>query len=522
MSTPPTSPTPAQTDKTNETVEPILTHEKSLYNKIAQGSEAGDILDQQLVMLGIQLITQLNVLLKTSRIHGRTNSALDKPVEAMLTLIKTLAHDQPITLRLQNDFLFLGNQHLRINAQQMPVATSIIDALQTWKIGGISFASSTSPKDLREFAYLFVSLDPATKTLDNFRTELSTREVAGITLEEPRELIIHHTKSADIASAQDERLRRKARAKQGYASAVQSVGNLMQATRDGGSVSFKQAKRAIQNIVDLLMQDQSTLLGLTNLRCHDQYTHNHSVNVALLSMALANRAGYPKVELADLGLAALFHDVGKCAISLEVLNKPGEFTKEEWDLMRTHPTEGVLTLIRLRDFSNVPARMAAASFEHHMNYDFSGYPKLAIPWTQSLGSRIVTIADCYDAMTSSRVYRREPMSPANVLKIMFAKSGQSFDPILMKLFVNCVGFIPIGSLVLLDTYEIAVVLKPAEDKANAERPLVKIIADPQGTPIDDGLELDLAEKDATENYHHSILRLIDNTEYKFDTSRYFV
>jgi HD-GYP domain-containing protein (c-di-GMP phosphodiesterase class II) len=271
-----------------------------------------------------------------------------------------------------------------------------------------------------------------------------------------------------------------------------------------------------------MMQDQSTLLGLTNLRCHDQDTHNHSVNVALLSMALANRAGYPKVDLADLGLAALFHDVGKCAISLDILNKPGQFTDEEWQLMRTHPIEGVLTLIRLRGLNNVPARMAGASFEHHMNYDFSGYPKLAISWTQSLSSRIVTIADCYDAMTSSRVYRREPMSPANVLKFMFSKSGQSFDPVLMKLFVNCVGFIPIGSLVLLDTEEFAVVLKPAEDKANAERPLVRIIADVQGTPIDNGPELDLTEKDDNNEYRHTIIRLIDNTEYNFDTSRYFV
>ena len=144
-------------------------------------------------------------------------------------------------------------------------------------------------------------------------------------------------------------------------------------------MSFKQAKRAIQNIVELMMQDESTLLGLTNLRCHDQYTHNHSVNVSLLAMALGNRAGYPKVELADLGLSALFHDVGKCAISLDLLNKPGEFTQDEWAIMRSHPTEGVFTLVKSRGINNVPARMAAASFEHHMNYDFSGYPKLKRP-----------------------------------------------------------------------------------------------------------------------------------------------
>jgi len=296
----------------------------------------------------------------------------------------------------------------------------------------------------------------------------------------------------------------------------------VQDTREKGTIGFKQAKRAIQSIVDLMMNDEASLLGLTTLRCHDQYTHNHSVNVALLSMALGNRAGYPKVELADLGMAALFHDVGKCAISLDILNKPGEFTQEEWDIMRTHPTEGVLTLIERRGLANVPARMAAASFEHHMNYDFSGYPKLAIPWTQTLASRMVTIADCYDAMTSSRVYRREPMSPSKVLGFMFSKVGKSFDPTLMKLFMTCVGIIPIGSLVLLDSNELAVVLKPTQDPAEAENPCVKVITDPQGGPIDNGREIDLREKDENGEYRNYIVRLIDNTEYKFDTSRYFV
>ena len=144
------------------------------------------------------------------------------------------------------------------------------------------------------------------------------------------------------------------------------------------------------------------MLGLTSLRCHDQYTHNHSVNVSLLSVALGNRAGYPKVELADLGLAALFHDMGKSSIPIDVLNKPGEFTADEWAAMRSHPTQGVLDLTKLRGITSLPGRMAAASFEHHMNCDFTGYPKLSVPWKISLTGRILMIADCYDAMTSSR------------------------------------------------------------------------------------------------------------------------
>jgi HD-GYP domain-containing protein (c-di-GMP phosphodiesterase class II) len=537
-----------------EQAQPILTHEKSLSHKIASGSEARDILDQQMIMLGIQLVTQLNVLIKTSRIYDRANSALDKPVDAMLTLIKTMTHDQPITLRLQNDFLFLGDSHLKVNAQQMAVVASIIDVLNALKIGGVTFSSTVESKDLREFAALFVSFDPDTKTLEDLRKEITAREITGIALEEPRQLQIRKatetagstgvgagggtgtgtgtgagagagtTGTTGLTSTEnaDQKAHRKTNAKNGYAKVAKSIGALTQSSREGGTLSFKQAKRAIQNIIDLMMDDETAVLGLTTLRCHDQYTHNHSVNVSLLSMALGNRVGYLKVDLADLGLAALFHDVGKCAISLDILNKPGEFTKEEWEMMRTHPTEGVLALIKLRGLSDVPARMAAASFEHHMNYDFSGYPKLTTPWTQSLSSRIVTIADCYDAMTSSRVYRREPMSPSKALNLMLSKSGQSFDAVLLKLFVNCVGILPIGSLVMLETSELAVVLKPATDKTNAERPFVRIITDPQGNPIDEGPEVDLTEKNENGDFRHDITRLIDNTEYKFDTSRYFV
>ena len=540
-----------ETPVEDEQAQPILTHEKSLSQKIARGSEARDILDQQMVMLGIQLVTQLNVLIKTSRIYERTNAALDKPVDAMLTLIKTMAHDQPVTLRLQNDFLFLGDSHLKVNAQQMAVATSIIDALNTWKIGGMTFSLTVESKDLREFAALFVSFDPGNKTIEDLQKEIKARGIAGIDLEEQRQLQIRkgpgtaentgpgtagntgpgtggntgpgtaeNTKPAGTESA-DPKVQRRVNARNAYAKVGGSVGTLTQSAREGGTVSFKQARRAIQNIIDLMVDDEASVLGLTTLRCHDQYTHNHSVNVSLLSIALANRAGYPKVELADLGLAALFHDMGKSTIPMEVLNKPGEFTDEDWAAMRNHPTEGVLGLSKMRGITNLPGRMAAASFEHHMNLDFSGYPKLTVPWTISLTGRILTIADCYDAMTSSRVYRREPMSPSKVLNMMLSKSGKAFDAVLLKLFVNCVGILPIGSLVMLDTNELAVVLKPAVDKANTERPFVRVITDPQGNSVDHGREIDLTEKDETGDFRDNIIRLVDNTEYKFDTSRYF-
>jgi HD-GYP domain-containing protein (c-di-GMP phosphodiesterase class II) len=490
--------------------QPLLTHERSLTEKIAKRSEAGDLYDQQVLMLGSQLVTQLSVLIKTSRIHGPTNSALDGPVDTLLTLIKTLAHDAPVVVRLQNDFLFLNQSHIKVTAQLMLVFATVIDTFNAWNIGSLSFASSVTSSGLRTLVNQLMTLDPQDTSIHDLRQALLANEVSGIEVEERR---IGEARLAARSS--------RATAKNTYAQTAVAVGELTTNVREGGSVGFKQAKRAIQNIVDLMMKDEAALLGLTTLRCHDEYTHNHSVNVALLSVALGNRAGYPKVELADLGLAALFHDMGKATIPLDVLNKPGEFSDDDWAMMRSHPTEGVLGLAKLRGITSLPGRMAAASFEHHMNLDFSGYPKLKTPWKLSLTGKILTITDCYDAMTSSRVYRREPISPSKVLEIMFKKSGKSFDPLLLKLFVNCVGIIPIGSLVMLNTNELAVVLKPAQDKADAERPLVKVITDDEGTAIEQGREIDLTEKDADGEYLHTVIRVVDNTEHKFDTSRYF-
>ncbi|MGH7233647.1 MAG: HD-GYP domain-containing protein, partial [Nitrospiraceae bacterium] len=308
--------------------EPLLTHEKSLQGKIGQGSEARDILDQQILWLGSQCVTQLHALMKTARIHDRTNAALNQPVEAILTIIKTLAHDEPVILRLQNDFLFLGEMHLKMHTQQLAVFAAVMDVLNAWRIGAVCFSPTLESKDLREFAYLLATMEPGASSFDQLTEHLKTRNVQGIHLEESKTLVrgSDHKKAAKIL------------AKNSYAKAAGSVQDLVQKMREGRAPSFKQAKRAIQSVVDLMKYDESILLGLTTLRCHDQYTHNHSVNVSLLSIALGNRAGYPKKELADLGLAALFHDMGKASIPLEVLNKPDEFTEDDWRVMRSHPT----------------------------------------------------------------------------------------------------------------------------------------------------------------------------------------
>jgi putative nucleotidyltransferase with HDIG domain len=508
--------------------EPLLVHDASLTQKVGQGSEAAEMVDQQVQRIGIQLVTQLGVLLRTARSHGSANAALERPVSAILTLLQALGHDQRVELRVQEDFVFLDDRYLRAPAHQLPILSGFIDLLNSLGVGGIALPADVSAAELRRFAEIFAAAEGGPEALDELRADLEAAHLEGIGIEAPR----HVRKEASPVGLGDgggplsdapvdpRATPQHGRARSLYSNAGGALASLDDAARTSGTLNLRQARRALQNIVDLLLQDPMTVLSLSTLRAHDEYTQNHSVNVALLSMALANRVGYSKVELADLGLAALFHDIGKCAVPLEVLNKPGNFTGDEWDLMRTHPSEGVLKLLSSRGIGKVPLRMAAAAFEHHMNQDLSGYPKLKTPWRMTLSSRVIAIADCYDAMTSARVYRREPLAPPAVLRFMLDRSGTAFDAVLLKYFVTCVGIVPIGTLVLLDTGELAVVVRPAETKEDGARPVARLICDASGSPLEPPVDVDLREKDFSGRHLRSIVRLVDNTEYRLETSHY--
>src|SRR5438067_5308937 len=149
--------------------DPLLVHDRSLTGKVALGSEAGEIVDQQVLLLGTQLVTQLNVLLRTVRSHGGANAALDRPVSSIRTLVHTLGHDQPVTLRVQEGFVFLGERHLRTSTQQLPIFASFFDALAALGIGGIVLRSAASDPELRRFAELFTALEPGPDALETLR-----------------------------------------------------------------------------------------------------------------------------------------------------------------------------------------------------------------------------------------------------------------------------------------------------------------------------------------------------------------
>jgi len=471
--------------------------------------------DEDVARLGKALVNQFYILLRTARLHDTGNVAWDQPLENFIRTVQELVQlKQELPLRLGGDYLFLDDFKLKMDIEGFTSFTSVIDEMKKREVGSVLFKRTTNSLEVKRFVSLFVTLDSSTaeSPYSTLLQQMKAAGVMGIELEELEE------QREDFEGVHEGA---KELSKSTYFKAISAVNEVMEDAKLGQAVSVKKAKRVVQSMVDLLLQEESTLLGLTTLRCHDEYTHNHSVNVCILALSLGQRLGFSKGKLSELGMAALFHDIGKADVPLEILNKPTDFTEEEWQVMRKHPILGVKKLIRLKGLNELTIRMLTGAFEHHLNYDKSGYPRLATPWYLTLAGRVISISDCYDALTSSRVYNRVPYPPDKALKFMLTKSGKAFDPILLKVFVNAIGIYPIGTLVLLDSGELAVVMQTNTNLDKGDRPKVKPIIDTTGNELDVDL-IDLAKTDSSGGYLKSIIKTVDPTKYRIDVSRYFL
>src|SRR5690606_21969020 len=139
--------------------------------------------------------------------------------------------------------------------------------------------------------------------------------------------------------------------------------------------------------------NELSMTGLTTLRENDEYTFVHSVNVAIFAIALGKRLGFDRPQLYDLGLAALLHDLGKARVDVELIHKDAMLEEGEWHAVQTHPWQGTLTLLKMREGEELPYRAILAAFEHHMKIDLTGYPRPIRPRRLGLFTRLVAVAD---------------------------------------------------------------------------------------------------------------------------------
>jgi HD-GYP domain-containing protein (c-di-GMP phosphodiesterase class II) len=470
-------------------------------------------LDREMIRLGKRLVTQFFVLLKTSQNYKEGHAATNIPLENVLNIVREIQRrHEEAALSFKRGHLHLGELRLKPDNNGFEAFKFVTSELKRYLIGGFSFTPALTADELGRFVSIFKEVEPIPTPLTyvKFLERMQQRMIVNVELESlgEDEEIYDEFDEADLKD-------NKVRSRKIYYQTINAVTEVMDNAKMGQTLRLRKSKRIVQNLIDQLLAAESNLIGLTTIRCHDKYTYNHSVNVCILSVAVGQRIGLSKAKLCELGMAALFHDIGKSDIPLSILNKTTEFSPEEWSIMQSHPLLGVKKLMMLKGLDALSARIITGAFEHHLNCDFSGYPRL--PYKRlSMFGRIISIADCYDGLTSSRVYSRIPHPPDKALRFMLSRAGKVYDPILIKLFINCVGIYPIGTLLLLDTQELGIVMENNVDPEKWNVPKVKIIANSQGKEIDGEL-VNLADPKCDRKVEETL----DPNQYKFDVSNYF-
>ena len=218
--------------------------------------------------------------------------------------------------------------------------------------------------------------------------------------------------------------------------AIRHVYDVFTQVRYEGTFDFEPLSQAAAAMVTDIATRSNNLVQLTDIRVHDEYTFAHSVNVAMLSGMLGKLANLSPDEVQELTVGGLLHDLGKIIVPPEILNKPGRLTKNEFDIIKHHPEAG-FSKIRAMALPNAHT-LGIVALQHHEHIDGTGYPGRRKDKEIHLYGRISAIADVYDALTSSRPYKKA-YSPAVAYHIMVNCSEGQFDKKLLQLFFSNVG-----------------------------------------------------------------------------------
>ena len=424
-----------------------------------------------------QLLNSFFVLYKTARLVDETNDTFQNQLSAFLKVFRALAGDRDgLTIKNVSGHFFVNEAMVKQSPGGLSGAPDIIAEWSQLGIGGVSLATGIAPEEVARFVKFMSGVKPDQQDLESLAAQLTQfglAQVQLLSIEEKED----DEDQPEISDEVRQRFRQMARTT--FFNAVNVVQEVVASVRNDKDISAAKTKRVVHSLIDHIAHDEHSLIELTTIRDFDDYTYVHSTNVTVYALTIGVRLGLDRARLSQLGFAGLFHDVGKVKLPQDLVRKPDAFDEDDWIQMQRHPLLGAKTILRNLRLDTHTARAARVAFEHHINGDFTGYPSLHYSRRQpNLFSRIISIVDTFDALSSGRVYLKKSMTPDAVFKKMRYQMSSKFDPFLLKLFNTIVGVYPAGSLVLLTTDEIALIL--TNNESNPLRPHIKIVGDHDG------------------------------------------
>jgi HD-GYP domain-containing protein (c-di-GMP phosphodiesterase class II) len=378
-----------------------------------------------------------------------------------------------LTFKISNDQLYVDDEKLSYNRNTKNLFDNIIRYFGSRDLEGVRFLAAVkqaSAKDILAFLRLLEHAGQKPEPLSWLADGLAAKNIQWV------EPIKKSERPQDEPKATyQDKAERLERARRDYTYSMASLEEVAQKIKARKSeIGIGKTVRVVQDMVTNLIEDDEVYSAISTLRVFDDYTFTHSVNVSMLAMCIGRRINLSRRTLVSLGICALFHDLGKIEIPNEVLHKKGKLDDRELQMIEEHSLNSARLLLKLKATTDSKARILVPLFEHHLKYDLSGYPRADWKNPLTLFGKIISIADKYDTLTSLRTYRQSLLSPDRVLGYMFDRAGKDFDPILIKVFINILGVYPVGTLLRLDTDELALVVS-SPSRISAKRPLVCVL-----------------------------------------------
>jgi HD-GYP domain-containing protein (c-di-GMP phosphodiesterase class II) len=475
--------------------------------KISKYENQINELERKFVELGLKYFRALYATLKTASIYEANNNRyISQANELRQAIAEIFTEDNNLSFVYKDGFYFINNCRIILEASDNEPADYFKNKFQALNIEGFTIYSKADAREIDKFLFSFTHFKPTddpVESLQDFKIRLEELQIENIV---PAKIV--EGRRSKIKKVEDETTKHKAR--KVFFQAISTVQDIINQANSGKRINLAKTKRIVQTMVDQIIEDESALMELTILRNFDNYTYIHSVNVCVFSLILGYHLKLDKKRLSDLGVGALLHDIGKINLPEGLINKSETFNDMDWQQIRMHPVHGVKSIIKTRGTDPSSVRAIATAYEHHLSYSKGGYPELLQRRTPCLFAQIVSVTDTFDAMTSGRVYHKKKRTADQVITNMVNRAGTDFNPLLLKVFINSIGIYPIGSVVMLNTDEVAIVSRTNPE--DLENPEVKVIADRNGLKSDVRI-LDLSSEQASDIHIQSLL---DSEKYNIN------